>query len=65
MLYRSPTPILSPQTVNELTGAEDTTVFPTGTDDHGDGRIDVYYGMADTRIGAATLHVPDVLPQGS
>lgn len=62
VLYRSPTPILSPETANELDGVEDDAVFPTGIDARGDGRIDVYYGMADTRIGAATLHVPDVLP---
>jgi len=28
-------------------------------------RVDVYYGMADYKIGAATLVVPDELPPGS
>jgi hypothetical protein len=27
-------------------------------------RIDVYYGMADNRIGAARLDVPEYLPSG-
>jgi hypothetical protein len=27
-------------------------------------RFDVYYGMADYRIGVARLDVPDVLPPG-
>jgi predicted GH43/DUF377 family glycosyl hydrolase len=37
-------------------------VFPTGADDRGQGRVDVYYGMADQRIGAARLMVPATLP---
>jgi hypothetical protein len=28
-------------------------------------RIDVYYGMADSRIGAARLDVPERLPAGA
>jgi hypothetical protein len=42
-------------------------VFPTGIDRRDDlglpNRFDVYYGMADYRIGVARLDVPDVLPQ--
>jgi predicted GH43/DUF377 family glycosyl hydrolase len=37
-------------------------VFPTGIDDRGHGRVDVYYGMADQRIGVARLQVPAALP---
>jgi predicted GH43/DUF377 family glycosyl hydrolase len=41
-------------------------VFPTGIDRRDDlgppERFDVYYGMADDRIGVARLEVPDLLP---
>jgi len=41
-------------------------VFPTGIDRRDDlglpNRFDVYYGMADYRIGVARLDLPDVLP---
>jgi beta-1,2-mannobiose phosphorylase / 1,2-beta-oligomannan phosphorylase len=43
-------------------------VFPTGIDRRDDlgtpDRFDVYYGMADDRIGVARLDVPDSLPEG-
>lgn len=42
--------------------------FPTGIDRRDDigmpDRFDVYYGMADNRIGVARLDVPDCLPSG-
>lgn len=64
--YRSPEPILSPRTQAELSGVADNVVFPTGADQRLDlglpGRVDVYYGMADSRIGVARLDVPDTLP---
>ncbi|MDP9383511.1 MAG: glycosidase [Chloroflexota bacterium] len=62
VLYRSPTPILEPATGEERVGIVDNVVFPEGADDRGDGRIDVYYGMADERIGVALLTVPEQLP---
>ena len=41
-------------------------VFPTAIDRRDDlglpGRFDVYYGMADSRIGVARLDLPDHLP---
>jgi len=41
-------------------------VFPTGIDRRDDlslpDRFDVYYGMADNRIGVARLDLPDILP---
>jgi predicted GH43/DUF377 family glycosyl hydrolase len=44
----------------------DNVVFPTGIDRRDDlgppERFDVYYGMADDRIGVARLEVPDLLP---
>jgi len=64
--YRSPEPILAPQTPAELSGVTDNVVFPTGADQRLDlgrpDRIDVYYGMADSRIGVARLDVPGTLP---
>ena len=57
--YRSPRPILEPELAEELGGGvAGGVVFPTGLDDHGDGRIDVYYGMGDSLIGVARLRVP-------
>jgi predicted GH43/DUF377 family glycosyl hydrolase len=66
ILYRSPEPILMPESPEELTGAVDGVVFPTGIDRRDDisqpDRYDIYYGMADDRIGVATLTVPETLP---
>jgi predicted GH43/DUF377 family glycosyl hydrolase len=57
--YRSPSPILEPELAEELDGSVGGgIVFPTGSDDHDDGRIDVYYGMGDGLIGAARLLLP-------
>ncbi|MDP9266101.1 MAG: glycosidase [Chloroflexota bacterium] len=63
VLYRSRSPVLDPETREETEGVVPQVVFPTGADDRGDGRVDVYYGMADSFIGAARLHVPDRLPR--
>lgn len=64
--YRSPEPILAPETSEETAGAVANVVFPTGADRRTDlgrpDRIDVYSGMADTRIGVATLTAPATLP---
>ena len=60
--YRSPTPILEPETEEERSGVVPSVIFPTGLDDRGNGRVDVYYGMADQRIGVARLQVPATLP---
>ena len=66
VLYRSPEPILFPSEPDELMGTVDGVVFPTGIDRRDDigqpDRFDVYYGMADSRIGVATLTVPEILP---
>lgn len=58
VLYRSPQPVLAPQSELERTGIVDNVVFPTGIDERADlgPRIfDIYYGMADYTIGAARL----------
>lgn len=64
--YRSPEPILSPSSPDELRGAIANVVFPTGIDRRDDlgtpDRFDVYYGMADSRIGVARLDLPENFP---
>lgn len=66
ILYRSPSPILTPDLPDERIGTVGNVVFPTGTDRRDDigqpNRIDVYYGMADNKIGVAKMFVPDELP---
>ena len=66
ILYRSPSPVLAPETPQELEGVVSGVVFPTGIDRRDDlgqpDRFDVYYGMADDRIGVARLQVPETLP---
>jgi len=57
VVYRSADPVLTPMTPEEVSGIVDHVVFPTALDDRGDGRIDVYYGMADACIGVARLDV--------
>ena len=69
ILYRSPSPVLSPDQPEEQVGIIANVVFPTGIDCRHDlGRpdvYDIYYGMADNRIGVARLQIPDVLPGNS
>ncbi|HEY5258841.1 MAG TPA: hypothetical protein VIJ12_10750 [Candidatus Baltobacteraceae bacterium] len=58
IVYRSPEPVLIPESDDELRGIVDNVVFPTGIDprvDLGARTFDVYYGMADYSIGAARL----------
>jgi predicted GH43/DUF377 family glycosyl hydrolase len=57
ILYRSEEPILEPEREAERVGVVGNVVFPTALDARGNGRIDIYYGMADARIGAARLEV--------
>ncbi|NJC26965.1 glycoside hydrolase family 130 protein [Neolewinella antarctica] len=67
ILYRSSHPVLSPDLPEERVGIIDNVVFPTGIDRRDDlgqpDRFDVYYGMADNRIGVARLDLPDELPE--
>ena len=66
--YRSPEPVLIPESADELRGTIADVVFPTGIDRRDDlgrpNRFDVYYGMADSRIGVARLDLPEILPPG-
>jgi predicted GH43/DUF377 family glycosyl hydrolase len=64
--YRSTDPVLKPELPTERDGTIANVVFPTGIDRRDDlglpDRFDVYYGMADNRIGVARLDLPEVLP---
>jgi predicted GH43/DUF377 family glycosyl hydrolase len=64
--YRSTEPVLTPDLPEERHGTVANVVFPTGIDRRDDrglpNRFDIYYGMADNRIGVARLDMPDVLP---
>ena len=66
--YRSAEPILTPTLPRERSGIVANVVFPTGIDRRNDlgsaDRFDIYYGMADARIGVARLDLPDSLPSG-
>jgi predicted GH43/DUF377 family glycosyl hydrolase len=67
--YRSAEPVLQPESAQERGGTVANVVFPTGIDRRDDlgqpDRFDVYYGMADNRIGVARMDVPQSLPQGN
>ena len=58
ILYRSAEPTLAPETDEERAGVVPNVVFPTGIDPRANGRVDVYYGMADSAIGVARLDIP-------
>ncbi len=68
ILYRSVDPVLTPTLPQERHGTVPNIVFPTGIDRRDDlgspDRFDVYYGMADDRIGVARLDVPEIPPPG-
>jgi predicted GH43/DUF377 family glycosyl hydrolase len=58
--YTSPMPIFAPETIEELRGTVNNVVFPTAITerpDIGERTYDVYYGMADSRIGRMRLAV--------
>ena len=66
ILYRSTKPVLTPTLPQDSRGTIANVVFPTGIDRRDDigspNRYDVYYGMADDKIGVARLDLPDFLP---
>ena len=67
--HRSTEPVLTPLLPQERHGIVPNVVFPTGIDRRDDlgtpDRLDVYYGMADKRIGVARLDVPEYLSPGA
>ncbi len=66
ILYRSPEPVMKPESRRERRGVVDNVVFPTGIDprpDLGERVYDIYYGMGDYSVGAARLAIE--LPSSS
>ena len=56
VIARSPDPLLEPELPEEVAGTVGNVVFPTAIEPAADGTgHDVYYGMADCRIGVARL----------
>ncbi len=55
VVARSTTPLLEPTTEGERDGIVPNVVFPTAIDPLEDGSANIFYGMADSRIGAARL----------
>jgi predicted GH43/DUF377 family glycosyl hydrolase len=55
VLWRSPEPLMVPETKEELSGVVNNVVFPTGVDLVEPNAIDLYYGMADAHIGVARV----------
>jgi predicted GH43/DUF377 family glycosyl hydrolase len=57
ILYRSPRPVLSPESAEETTGVVNNVVFPSGAVIQPNGQIEVYYGMGDRAIGLSTTRL--------
>jgi predicted GH43/DUF377 family glycosyl hydrolase len=55
VLARLAEPLLEPELPDEREGVVPNVVFPTAIDPRGPTEADVYYGMADARIGAFRL----------
>ncbi|MGH2449381.1 MAG: glycoside hydrolase family 130 protein [Chloroflexota bacterium] len=62
ILYRSRQPVLRPEESDERFGIVPNVVFPTGVDRPQPGILDVYYGMADSRIGVARTRPLESVP---
>lgn len=54
VIARSSTPMLEPETEDEKSGIVPNVVFPTAIEKIGE-QLFVFYGMADSKIGVATL----------
>lgn len=54
-------PILVPEEIYERYGAVPNIVFPSGAMLDKNGRVDIYYGGADTVCASASLNLPDLL----
>jgi predicted GH43/DUF377 family glycosyl hydrolase len=53
--YRSPTPVMVPEGLEETYGVVNNVVFPTAITPLGDRSYEFFYGMADARIGRARI----------
>lgn len=58
VIARTPEPLLAPETDDERSGIVPNVVFPTAIEEV-DGRLFVFYGMADSKIGVALLERTD------
>ncbi|MGK3954409.1 glycosidase [Microbacterium sp. I2] len=58
VIARTPEPLLAPETEDERSGIVPNVVFPTAIEEI-DGRLFVFYGMADSKIGVALLERTD------
>ncbi len=58
---RTKGPIMVPEAIYEQYGIVPNIVFPTGATLDKDGRVDIYYGGADTVCAKASLNLPDLL----
>jgi beta-1,2-mannobiose phosphorylase / 1,2-beta-oligomannan phosphorylase len=54
VIARTDTPLLAPETEDEISGIVPNVVFPTAIEEI-DGQLFVFYGMADSKIGVAKL----------
>lgn len=61
VLGRSRENVLEPREPYELTGQVPNVVFPSGWIADEEGRVDVYYGAADTVVGLATTTLQELL----
>jgi len=57
IVYRSPEPVLVPETAAERFGTVDDVVFPTGIDSTTADSFDIYYGAADAKISHARIEI--------
>jgi predicted GH43/DUF377 family glycosyl hydrolase len=55
--YRSQTPVMTPEGIDETHGIVNDVVFPTAMCELGARAYEFYYGMADARIGRARLQL--------
>ena len=55
--YRSQTPVMVPEGIDETHGIVNNVVFPTALCELGDRVYEVYYGMADARVGRARIEL--------
>jgi predicted GH43/DUF377 family glycosyl hydrolase len=56
-VYRSPKPVLIPETTAERFGTVDHVMFPNGIDPVSEDVFDVYYGAADAKISRARIEI--------
>ncbi len=54
-------PMLVPEEIYERYGVVSDVVFPTGTLLHKNGRLDIFYGAADTVVARASVNINDLL----